>query len=78
MSWDRKAADAISLDALEISGMNAYSHGMNGIDILTRDIATMRNGARFASWGYDRHGTEWPISGDMLAKIRDADALPDE
>lgn len=51
---------------------------MNGIDILTRDIATMKNGARFALWGYDRHGTEWPISGDMLAKIRDADALPNE
>ena len=50
---------------------------MNGIDILTRDIAAMRNGVQFAAWGYDRHGTEWPTSGDMLARIR-ADALPDE
>ena len=43
---------------------------MTGIDILTRDVATMRNAAQFTTWGHQRHGTEWPISGDEIARMR--------
>ena len=44
---------------------------MNGIDILTRDVATMRNGLQFVNHA-PRHAPsiDYPISGDEIARMR--------
>lgn len=43
---------------------------MTGIDILTRDMATMPNGTIFVTHAHVTWGDDYPISGDALAAIR--------
>lgn len=43
---------------------------MTGIDIQTRDLTVMRNGATFAAYAYEQWGDDAPVSGDELAKVR--------
>lgn len=44
---------------------------MNSADIMTRDLAPMRDPLRWADMWWFRKGTEHPISGDELARLRD-------
>lgn len=43
---------------------------MTGIDILTRDTASMPNGTIFVTHAHATWGDDYPISGDMLAAVR--------
>lgn len=43
---------------------------MTGIDILTRDMASMPNGTIFVTHAHVTWGDDYPISGDMLAVMR--------
>jgi len=43
---------------------------MTGIDILTRDTASGRNGTFFVTYAHAKWGDDYPISGDALAAIR--------
>lgn len=45
---------------------------MNGIDILTYDLADMRNGTAFVTYDFAKYGADYPISGDALAIMRAA------
>lgn len=45
---------------------------MSGVEILTRDLADMPNGAAYVTHFGERsiNPREYPVSGDMLAKVR--------
>ena len=48
---------------------------MTGIDILTRDTATMPNGTIFVTHAHVTWGDDYPVSGDELARMRAEDGL---
>ena len=48
---------------------------MTGIDILTRDMATMPNGTIFVTHAHVTWGDDCPVSGDELARMRAEDGI---
>lgn len=43
---------------------------MTGIDILTRDTASMPHGFDWAEYSWMKWGADTPVSGDELARMR--------
>ena len=43
---------------------------MTGIDILTRDTASMPNGTIFVTHAHATWGDDYPVSGDEIARMK--------